>query len=149
MNKVLVINGPNLNLLGKREIEIYGKESLKDIEINTKKFAENNNLELSFKQSNEESEIINWIQDCMKNSYNGLLINAGAYTHTSIAIFDALKAIKIPIIEIHLSNIHKREEFRKKSFISEVANGVIFGFGSYSYILAIMAIKNLLENKNG
>ena len=85
----------------------------------------------------------------MKNSYNGLLINAGAYTHTSIAIFDALKAIKIPIIEIHLSNIHKREEFRKKSFISEVANGVIFGFGSYSYILAIMAIKNLLENKNG
>lgn len=149
MNKVLVINGPNLNLLGKREIEIYGKESLKDIEINTKKFAENNNLELYFKQSNEESEIINWIQDCMKNSYNGLLINAGAYTHTSIAIFDALKAIKIPIIEIHLSNIHKREEFRKKSFISEVANGVIFGFGSYSYILAIMAIKNLLENKNG
>ena len=96
MKKILIINGPNLNLLGKREIEIYGKESLKDIEINTKKFAEKNNLELSFKQSNEESEIINWIQDCMKNSYNGLLINAGAYTHTSIAIFDALKAIKIP-----------------------------------------------------
>ena len=149
MKKILVINGPNLNLLGKREIEIYGKPSLKSIENTTREFAKNNSLEVEFKQSNEESEIINWIQDCMKNSYNGLLINAGAYTHTSIAIFDALKAIKIPIIEIHLSNIHKREEFRKKSFISEVANGVIFGFGSYSYILAIMAIKNLLENKNG
>ena len=149
MKKILVINGPNLNLLGKREIEIYGKTSLKSIENTTREFAKNNSLKVEFKQSNEESEIINWIQDCMKNSYNGLLINAGAYTHTSIAIFDALKAIKIPIIEIHLSNIHKREEFRKKSFISEVANGVIFGFGSYSYILAIMAIKNLLENKNG
>ena len=149
MKKIIVIKGPNLNLLGKREIEIYGKTSLKSIENTTREFAKNNSLEVEFKQSNEESEIINWIQDCMKNSYNGLLINAGAYTHTSIAIFDALKAIKIPIIEIHLSNIHKREEFRKKSFISEVANGVIFGFGSYSYILAIMAIKNLLENKNG
>ena len=149
MKKILVINGPNLNLLGKREVEIYGKSSLKDIENETRKFAKINKIEIEFKQSNEESIIIDWIQDCMKNSYNGLLINAGAYTHTSIAIFDALKAIKIPIIEIHLSNIHKREEFRKKSFISEVANGVIFGFGSYSYILAIMAIKNLLENKNG
>ena len=148
MNKVLVINGPNLNLLGKREIEIYGKESLKDIEINTKKFAENNNLELSFKQSNEESEIINLIQDCLDGPYKGLIINAGAYTHTSVAIFDALKAIKIPIIEIHLSNINKREEFRKKSFISEEANGVIFGFGSYGYILGVMAMKNLLE-ENG
>ena len=148
MNKVLVINGPNLNLLGKREIEIYGKESLKDIEINTKKFAENNNLELFFKQSNEESEIINLIQDCLDGAYKGLIINAGAYTHTSVAIFDALKAIKIPIIEIHLSNINKREEFRKKSFISEVANGVIFGFGSYGYILGVMAMKNLLE-ENG
>ena len=124
-------------------------ETKKNIEIETKKFAKNNNLEAEFKQSNEESEIINWIQSCMKNSYKGLLINAGAYTHTSIAIFDALKAIKIPIVEIHLSNIHKREEFRKKSFISEVADGVIFGFGSYSYILAVMAIKNLLTNKNG
>ena len=140
MNKILVINGPNLNLLGKREVEIYGKTSLKEIESETKEYAKNNDLEVEFKQSNEESEMINWIQSCMKNNYNGLLINAGAYTHTSIAIFDALKAIKIPIVEIHLSNIHKREEFRKKSYISEVADGVIFGFGSYSYILAVMAI---------
>ena len=148
MNKILVINGPNLNLLGKREVEIYGKTSLKDIESETKEFSKNNDLEVEFKQSNEESEMINWIQSCMKNNYNGLLINAGAYTHTSIAIFDALKAIKIPIVEIHLSNIHKREEFRKKSYISEVADGVIFGFGSYSYILAVMAIKNLLKKND-
>ena len=145
MKKILIINGPNLNLLGKREVEIYGKSSLKDIETETNKFAKINKIEVDFKQSNEESEIINLIQGCMKNNYDGLLINAGAYTHTSIAIFDALKAIKIPIVEIHLSNIHKREEFRKKSFISEVADGVIFGFGSYSYILAVMAIKNLLK----
>jgi len=148
MNKILVINGPNLNLLGKREVEIYGKTSLKEIESETKEYAKNNNLEVEFKQSNEESEMINWIQSCMKNNYNGLLINAGAYTHTSIAIFDALKAIKIPIVEIHLSNIHKREEFRKKSYISEVADGVIFGFGSYSYILAVIAIKNLLKKND-
>ena len=148
MNKILVINGPNLNLLGKREVEIYGKTSLKEIESETKEYAKNNNLEVEFKQSNEESEMINWIQSCMKNNYNGLLINAGAYTHTSIAIFDALKAIKIPIVEIHLYNIHKREEFRKKSYISEVADGVIFGFGSYSYILAVMAIKNLLKKND-
>ena len=149
MKKILVINGPNLNLLGEREVEIYGKTSLEDIESETIKFAKINKIDAEFKQSNEESEIINWIQSCMKNNYKGLLINAGAYTHTSIAIFDALKAIKIPIVEIHLSNIHKREEFRKKSFISEVADGVIFGFGSYSYILAIMAINNLLTDKNG
>ena len=148
MNKILVINGPNLNLLGEREVEIYGKTSLKHIESKTKEFAKNNNLEVEFKQSNEESDMINWIQSCMKNNYSGLLINAGAYTHTSIAIFDALKAIKIPIVEIHLSNIHKREEFRKKSYISEVADGVIFGFGSYSYILAVMAIKNLLKKND-
>ena len=148
MNKILVINGPNLNLLGKREVEIYGKTSLKEIESETKEYAKNNDLEVEFKQSNEESEMINWIQSCMKNNYNGLLINAGAYTHTSIAIFDALKAIKIPIVEIHLSNIHKREEFRKKSYISEVADGVIFGFGSYSYILAVIAIKNLLKKND-
>ena len=148
MKKILVINGPNLNLLGKREIEIYGKDSLKNIELKTKKFAKNNDIDAEFKQSNEESEIINWIHDCVKNDYKGLLINAGAYTHTSIAIFDALKAIKIPIVEIHLSNIHKREEFRKKSYISEVADGVVFGFGAYSYILGIKAIKNFLKNKN-
>ena len=149
MKKILVINGPNLNLLGKRELEIYGTTSLEEIEKKSKEFSKNIKLNTTFKQSNEESKIISWIHECVNDKYNGLLINAGAYTHTSIAIFDALKAIKIPIVEIHLSNIHKREEFRKKSFISEVADGVIFGFGSYSYILAVIAIKNLLTNKNG
>ena len=147
MKNILVINGPNLNLLGKREIEIYGKTSLKAIENKVKEFSKNINLNVEFKQSNEESKIISWTQECIENGkYDGLLINAGAYTHTSIAIMDALKAVKnIPIIEVHLSNIHQREEFRKKSYISEVANGVIFGFGAYSYILAIMAEENLLK----
>ena len=145
MPKVLLLNGPNLNLLGKRETEIYGKTSLDDIIKESTEFAKNNNLDIDFKQSNEESEIINWIQNCIEEKYSGLLINAGAYTHTSIAIMDALKAIKIPIVEIHLSNIHKREEFRKKSYISETADGVIFGFGPHSYILGIMAIKKIIE----
>ena len=147
MKNILVINGPNLNLLGKREIEIYGKTSLKAIENKVKEFSKNINLNVEFKQSNEESKIISWTQECIENGkYDGLLINAGAYTHTSIAIMDALKAVKnIPIIEVHLSNIHQREEFRKKSYISEVANGVIFGFGAYSYILAIIAVVNILK----
>ena len=147
MKNILVINGPNLNLLGKRELEIYGKTSLKEIENKVKEFSKNIKLNVEFKQSNEESKIISWIQECVeKGKYDGLLINAGGYTHTSIAIMDALKAVKnIPIIEVHLSNIHQREEFRKKSYISEVANGVIFGFGANSYILAIMAVENLLK----
>ena len=148
MKKILVINGPNLNLLGEREVEIYGKTSLENIEKETRKFAKINDIDVEFKQSNEESEIINWIQSCMKNNYKGLLINAGAYTHTSIAIFDALKAIKIPIVEIHLSNIHKREEFRKKSLISDVVSGGIFGLGDHGYILAIISMQNLLKNEN-
>jgi len=150
MKQILVINGPNLNLLGKRELEIYGTTSLEEIEKKSKEFSKNIKLNIDFKQSNEEAKIISWIHLCVDNKYDGLLINAGAYTHTSIAIMDALKAMKnIPIIEVHLSNIHQREEFRKKSYISRVANGVIFGFGEYSYILAIMAIENLLKKNNG
>ena len=149
MKSVLVINGPNLDLLGKREVEIYGETTLKEIENESKEISKNIKLNIDFKQSNEESKIISWIHECVNNKYDGLLINAGAYTHTSIAIMDALKAIKnIPIIEVHLSNIYQREEFRKKSYISQVADGVIVGFGAYSYILAIMAIENLLKKKN-
>ena len=148
MKKILVINGPNLNLLGKREIEIYGKTSLKSIENTTREFAKNNSLEVEFKQSNEESEIINWIQDCMKNSYNGLLINAGAYTHTSIAIRDALLAFGGDIIEVHLSNTFKRETFRHHSFISSISRGLIAGFGAESYYLALEAlVKSNEKNK--
>ena len=136
MKQILVINGPNLNLLGKRELEIYGTTSLEEIEKKSKEFSKNIKLNIDFKQSNEEAKIISWIHLCVDNKYDGLLINAGAYTNTSIAIMDAL-------------NIHQREEFRKKSYISGVANGVIFGFGEYSYILAIMAIENLLKKNNG
>ena len=147
MNKIIILNGPNLNLLGEREESHYGSKSLENIEKNCQDFADKNNIKLSLFQSNIEGELVNEIQNS-RNNQDGLIINAGGYTHTSVAIFDALKAIKIPIIEIHLSNINKREEFRKKSFISEVANGVIFGFGSYGYILGVMAMKNLLE-ENG
>ena len=149
MKKILVINGPNLNLLGERELDIYGKTSLKEIENNVDKYCKNNNLNVSFKQSNEESEIINWIQNSVKDSFDGLLINAGAYTHTSIAILDALKAIKkIPIVEVHLSNIYQREEFRKKSYVSEVANGVIVGFGEHGYILAVIALEKMIKKND-
>ena len=139
MNKILVINGPNLNLLGDREPEIYGNKSLKDIENECKnKF---NNIKLEFFQSNSESEIIEYIHS--SNKFSALIINAGAFTHTSIAIHDALKAIKIPKIEVHISNIYSREEFRKKSFISPVVDGIIAGFGTNVYQVAINSLKYL------
>ena len=136
MNKILVINGPNLNLLGDREPDIYGNKSLKDIENECK--TEFNNLKLEFFQSNSESKIIEYIHS--SNKFSALIINAGAFTHTSIAIHDALKAIKIPKIEVHISNIYSREEFRKKSFISPVVDGIIAGFGTEVYKLAIFSI---------
>ncbi|MBD23345.1 MAG: type II 3-dehydroquinate dehydratase [Alphaproteobacteria bacterium] len=139
MKKILIINGPNLNLLGDREPEIYGNKSLKDIENECKD--EFSKLELFFYQSNSESEIIEYIHS--SSDFSGLIINAGAFTHTSIAIHDALKAVKIPKIEVHISNIYSREEFRKKSFISPVVDGIIAGFGTSVYKLAIFAITKL------
>ena len=139
MKKILVINGPNLNLLGNREPEIYGSKTLTDIEKECK--AKFDNLELIFNQSNSESEIIEYIHS--SKNFSGLIINAGAFTHTSIAIHDALKAIKIPKVEVHISNIYSREEFRKKSFISPVVNGIIAGFGTDVYKLAITSIIQL------
>tara|TARA_B100000524_G_C23627607_1_gene362027 strand:- start:243 stop:671 length:429 start_codon:yes stop_codon:yes gene_type:complete len=136
MKKILVINGPNLNLLGDREPEIYGSKSLKDIENECK--TEFNNLELFFFQSNSESEIIEYIHSSSK--FSALIINAGAFTHTSIAIHDALKAVRTKKIEVHISNIYSREEFRKKSFISPVVDGIIAGFGTEVYKLAIFSI---------
>ena len=136
MKKILVINGPNLNLLGDREPEIYGSKSLKDIENECK--TEFNNLELVFFQSNSESEIIEYIHS--SNKISALIINAGAFTHTSIAIHDALKAVRTKKIEVHISNIYSREEFRKKSFISPVVDGIIAGFGTEVYKLAIFSI---------
>ena len=143
--KLLVINGPNLNMLGYREKEHYGSSTLQDIEKSLKDIAKEKGFIVDFKQSNNEGEIVGWVQESM-GAYSGLIINAGAYTHTSIAIFDALKILSIPIIEVHLSNIYSRETFRKTSLISEVAKGVICGFGSLSYELAITAItKNILK----
>ncbi len=141
MKKILVINGPNLNLLGNREPEIYGSKTLTDIEKECK--AKFDNLELIFNQSNSESEIIEYIHS--SKNFSGLIINAGGYTHTSVAIHDALKIIKIPIIELHISNIYNREDFRHKSLISKVAKGIICGFGTEGYVMAVNAMKQFLR----
>ena len=144
MKKIIILNGPNLNLLGEREKSQYGSFTLKDIEGDCKKFAIKNNLNLTLYQSNIEGEIVEKIQNSRKDQ-NGLIINAGGYTHTSVAIHDALKIIKIPIIELHISNIYNREDFRHKSLLSRVANGIICGFGDEGYIMAINAIKHFIK----
>jgi len=147
MNKIIILNGPNLNLLGEREKEKYGNVSLKDIENNCTVFATKNNIELSLFQSNIEGELVEAIQNSRKN-HNGLLINAGGYTHTSVAIHDALKILEIPIIEIHITNIYNREEFRHKSLISKVAKSVLCGFGTDGYTMALQAMTKYLKNEN-
>ena len=145
MKKILVISGPNLNLLGKREPEIYGKLSLENIYLNMKKMIEETKFQLVCKQSNSEAEIIDWIQDAY-DRFNAIIINAGGYTHSSISIRDALKHFDGFKIEIHMSNIHAREEFRKTSLLSGVSSGIIAGFGDKSYYLALKAIElNLNE----
>ncbi len=147
MNKIIILNGPNLNLLGEREKDKYGKNTLKDIESNCNQFADKNTIKLTMFQSNIEGEIVNEIQKA-RDHQDGLVINAGGYTHTSVAIHDALKILKIPIIELHITNIYKREEFRHKSLISELATGIICGFGTEGYIMALRAMKVYLKNEN-
>ena len=139
MKKIIILNGPNLNLLGEREKSQYGDSTLKDVEKSCKEFAGKNNLNISFFQSNIEGELVEKIQESRKDQ-DGLIINAGGYTHTSVAIHDALKILKLPIIELHISNIYNREEFRQKSLISNVASGVICGFGADGYIMALNAM---------
>ena len=146
MKKIIILNGPNLNLLGEREKNQYGNFTLNDIEKNVM-ISPKNDLEVSLFQSNIEGELVEKIQDSRKK-HQGLIINAGGYTHTSVAIHDALKIIKIPIIELHITNIYNREEFRHKSLISRVANGVICGFGSEGYIMSLQAIKLFIKNEN-
>ena len=146
-NKIIIINGPNLNLLGEREQSQYGSitfEKLKDICLDK---SNELGLTLEFFQSNVEGEIVNLIQDS-RETFDGIIINAAAFTHTSVAIRDALSIFKKPIIELHISNIYKREEFRHKSLISDVATGGIFGLGSDGYILAIISMQKLLRNEN-
>ena len=144
MDKIIIVNGPNLNLLGEREKNQYGNITLKDIENICNDFAIKNNIKLSFYQSNIEGELVNEIQKS-RNSQDGIIINAGGYTHTSVAIHDALKILKIPIIELHISNVYNREEFRHKSLLSKVAKGVICGFGADGYLLSLQAIKKFLK----
>ena len=147
MHKIIILNGPNLNLLGEREKEKYGNFTLKDIEKNCKDFAKKNDIQLSLFQSNIEGELVEKIQESRADQ-DGVIINAGGYTHTSVAIHDALKILKIPIIELHISNIYNREVFRHKSLISKVAKGVICGFGANGYIMSLKAINELLKNEN-
>ena len=144
MIKIIILNGPNLNLLGEREKNQYGNFSMKDVEKNCNNYANQNKIKLSLFQSNIEGELVDQIQKS-RNDQDGLIINAGGYTHTSVAIHDALKILKIPIIELHISNIYNREEFRQKSLISKVAKGVICGFGVEGYIMSLKAMSKFLE----
>jgi len=142
--RVLVLNGPNLNLLGTREPETYGSETLKDVEFLCRRAASELELTLDFRQSNHEGELVTWIQDARKTA-DGIVINPAAYSHTSVAIHDALRAADIPVVEVHLSNIHQREAFRHHSYVSSVAFGVICGFGSLGYKLALEALAQKLK----
>ena len=145
--KILIINGPNLNLLGNREEEKYGKTSLEKVKKNCQNHAESIGMKIEFIQSNIEGEIVTMIQKA-KGVFDGIIINAAGYTHTSVAILDALLAIKLPTIEVHITNIYNREEFRKKSLISKAAKGIICGFGVKGYILALEGLKEIIKNEN-
>ena len=146
-NKIIIINGPNLNLLGEREQSQYGSITYEDLKLNCMSKSKELGLNLEFAQSNVEGEIVDLIQDSIEK-FDGIIINAAAFTHTSIAIRDALSVFKKPVIEIHISNIYKREEFRHKSLISDIVTGGIFGLGGNSYILAIISMHKLLNNEN-
>ena len=147
MNNIIIINGPNLNLLGEREQSQYGSLTFEDLKEICIKKSKELGLILEFSQSNIEGELVNLIQDSRKK-FDGIIINAAAFTHTSVAIRDALSIFKKPIIEMHISNIYKREEFRHKSLISDVVTGGIFGLGTDGYILAIIAMQKILKNEN-
>ena len=146
-NKIIIINGPNLNLLGEREQSQYGSISLDKLKENCIIKSNELGLDVEFSQSNIEGELVNIIQESRKK-FDGIIINAAAFTHTSVAIRDALDIFKKPIIELHISNIYKREEFRQKSLISDIVTGGIFGLGTSGYILAIISMQKLLKNEN-
>ncbi len=140
---ILVLNGPNLNLLGTRETDIYGTQSLADIEAAVTQRAVAAGLAVEFLQTNSESQLVDWVQSA-RDRAAGLIVNAGAYTHTSVALLDALRMVDMPIVEVHLSNIFRREEFRHHSYVSQAATGMIAGFGSHGYELAVDALTKLI-----
>jgi 3-dehydroquinate dehydratase II len=146
MKNVYILNGPNLNLLGTREPEIYGADTLADVETRCGEKAKALGFSIEFRQTNLEGELVNWIHEAREKA-SGIILNAGAYTHTSVALHDALKAVGLPAIEVHLSNVYKRESFRHHSFISPVAHGVICGFGVQSYELALDGMSGILNKK--
>ncbi len=145
---VAMLNGPNLNLLGKRQPHIYGHETLADVEHACRTLAAELNLDLRFGQSNREYEIIDWIHEA-RDTAGAIVINPAAFTHTSVAILDALNAFDAPVIEVHISNVHRREEFRHHSFVSSRADGVIAGFGTQGYLLALRRVARLIDEKPG
>lgn len=135
---ILILNGPNLNLLGTREPDVYGAATLGDVEASCHEHGKQIGVSIDFRQTNHEGELVSWIQQA-RDGADAIVINAGAYTHTSVAVHDALKSTGLPIIELHISNVYKRESFRHKSYISSVADGVMCGFGTHGYVLAIQA----------
>jgi 3-dehydroquinate dehydratase-2 len=145
-NRTLVLNGPNLNMLGEREPEVYGRTTLPEIEAECRKAAQRLGLELDFRQSNGEAELVGWIQEARADAA-GIIINAAALTHTSVAILDALKLVKGPVIELHISNPWNREPFRRRSYVTPAATGLICGFGPHGYVLALEAMAHLLSER--
>jgi len=145
-HKILILNGPNLNMLGEREPEIYGSDTLEGIGVACQHKGQTLGMAVECRQSNEEGELVSWIQSAAKG-FSGIVLNAGAYSHTSIAILDALKAVGLPTIEVHLTNIYRRESYRKHSYVSEAALGVICGLGAQSYLLALDALARILDEE--
>lgn len=141
--RILVLHGPNLNLLGSREPDIYGHDTLADIDARLRVLAEELGVEVEARQSNHEGELVTWVQEAVPRGFRALVVNAGAYTHTSVALRDALTASGLPVVEVHLSNVHRREEFRRTSLIADVAAGQVAGFGPQSYLLALRAAAEL------
>ncbi len=143
--EILILNGPNLNMLGLRQPEIYGAETLGEVADRCQTRADQLALEIDFRQSNSEGELVTWIQESRQN-HDGIIINAGAYTHTSVAIMDALLVSELPVVEVHISNIHQRESFRHISYISNVAYGVVVGFGTFGYEMALESLAQKLTS---
>ncbi len=143
LRRIFVLNGPNLNLLGTREPEIYGHDTLDDIAARVEDHARKASVEIDFRQSSHEGHLVDWLHEASATGAHAVLLNAGAYTHSSIALYDAIRSITVPVIEVHLSNPHARESFRHKSFVGMAAKGVIAGFGARSYILALDAALDL------